>query len=218
MQASLFYIISNSYSRMAPGEDDKGVDAYSTDGRFLPEEYLVTFTPEVHLWLNSRSGKNIHRKTFFKKVEHLLEDLKRNGRPVRAHAKVIRKVEVPVFYIRLENNQGLRILFDYSIDADHIDVRILAVSNKKEFQDKLRRSAEPSFTPRHLIDWMGRLQKTLDLEKCTDKELEKLKDEARFIFSKLPKQQRLVRRNILSTTEEQQSMILEFQTLLTIAS
>ena len=169
-------------------EDDKAVDAYSTDGRFLPEEYLVTFTPEVHLWLNSRSGKKIHRKTFFKKIVHLLEDLKRIGRPVRAHAKVIRKVEVPVFYIRLENDQGLRILFDYSTDDGQIDVRILAVSNKKEFQDKLRRSAE------HIVhastfdrlEWDDEEVKTLDLENCTDKELEKLKDEARFIFSKLP--------------------------------
>ena len=161
---------------------------HSTHGRFLPEEYLVTFTPEVHLWLNSRSGKKIHRKTFFKKVEHLLEDLKRNGRPMRAHAKVIRKVEVPVFYIRLENDQGLRILFDYSIDDGQIDIRILAVSNKKEFQDKLRRSAE------HIVhastfdrlEWDDEEVKKLDLEKCTDKELENLKAEARFIFSNLP--------------------------------
>ena len=161
---------------------------HSTHGRFLPEEYLVTFTPEVHLWLNSRSGKKIHRKTFFKKVEHLLEDLKRNGRPVRAHAKVIRKVEVPVFYIRLENDQGLRILFDYSIDDGQIDVRILSVSNKKEFQDKLRRSAE------HIVhastfdrlEWDDEEVKKLDLEKCTEKELEDLKAEARFIFSNLP--------------------------------
>ena len=163
---------------MEPGEDSKDVDAYSTDGRFLPEESTWLHCQKSTYGL-TKEWEKYTSQDLFQKVEHLLEDLKRNGRPVGAHARIIRKVEVPVFYIRLENDRGLRILFDYSIDDGHIDVRILAVSNKKEFQDKLRRSTEHIVhaSTADRLEWDDEEVKKLDLEKCTDEELENLKAE-----------------------------------------
>ncbi|MAU74625.1 MAG: hypothetical protein CBC92_002400, partial [Euryarchaeota archaeon TMED132] len=157
----------------------------SLDGKILPDNYSVTFTPEIYFWLNSKSGKAIHRKTFFQKIIHLLEDIETVGFPKRGHAKTIREMEVPVFYIRLENDEGLRILYDWSKHQEIIEIRVLAVSNKKEFQSKLRRSAEhivhaSSFDR---LDWIDDdSSEVIDLKDCRPEELTELFKRAKVRF------------------------------------
>lgn len=161
----------------------------SLDGKILPDNYSVTFTPEIYFWLNSKSGKAIHRKTFFQKIIHLLEDIETVGFPKRGHAKTIREMEVPVFYIRLENDEGLRILYDWSKHQEIIEIRVLAVSNKKEFQSKLRRSAEhivhaSSFDR---LDWIDDdSSEVIDLKDCRLEDLEELFKRAKVRFGTLP--------------------------------
>ena len=106
--------------------------------------------------------------------------------PKRARAKVIRAVEVPVFYIRLSSS--IRILFDYSSDGPKIEIRVLCVSDKKDFQDKLKRSAEhivhaSSFDR---LDWDDKNTEQLTLEDCTISQLKDLETKARVRFSELP--------------------------------
>lgn len=163
----------------------------STAGRILGSHYTVTFTPEVLLWLNSDLGKKLHRKIFFKKVENLLEDIQRFGRPKRGRAKTISTVEAPVYTIRLENNQGIRVLFDFATHEGYTDLWILAVSEKKEFQDKLKRSAEhivhaSSFDR---LPWEDEDNEMIDLAKCTDEDLAQLTKNARLRFGNLPKKE-----------------------------
>jgi hypothetical protein len=159
----------------------------STEGRILGSQYTVTFTPEVLLWLNSDVGKKTHRKIFFKKLQNLLDDISRFGRPKRGRAKIIPTVEAPVYTIRLENNQGIRVLFDYETHKGIIDLSILAVSEKKNFQDKLRRSAEhivhaSSFDR---LDWQNE-DEMIDLRACSDADFETLRKNASLRFGSLP--------------------------------
>ena len=165
----------------------------STTGRILGSHYTVTFTPEVLLWLNSDIGKKSHRKIFFKKVENLLVDVQKFGRPKRGRAKTINTVETPVYTIRLENNQGIRVLFDFKTHEGYVDLRILAVSEKKEFQDKLKRSAEhivhaSSFDR---LPWEDEDNEMIDLSKCTDEDLERLTKRAKLRFGNLPEKEQL---------------------------
>jgi len=166
----------------------------STEGRILGSHYTVTFTPEVLLWLNSDSGKKYHRKVFFKKLENLLQDISQFGRPVRGRAKPISTVETPVFTFRLENDQGIRVLFDFATHEGYIDLWILAVSEKKEFQDKLKRSAE------HIVHasafdrlpWSDDDNEMIDLAKCTNEELEELRKRTKLRFGSLPAKEQAV--------------------------
>ena len=160
----------------------------STSGRILGGKYTVTFTPEVLLWLNSDSGKKYHRKIFFKKLENLLQDINQFGVPKRGRAKLIASVERPVYTIRLENDQGIRILFDYATHEGFVNLWILAVSEKKEFQDKLERSAEhivhaSSFDR---LTWENDDDEYIDLAKCTQEDLEELRKSAQLRFGNLP--------------------------------
>ena len=91
-----------------------------------------------------------------------------------------------MFYIRLSSS--IRILFDYSSDGPEIEIRVLCVSDKKDFQDKLKRSAEhivhaSSFDR---LDWDDKNTEQLTLEDCTISQLRELETKARVRFSELP--------------------------------
>ena len=164
-------------------------DFDSPDGRVLGEDHSVTFTPEILLWLNSKKGRKDYRITFFKKISNLIEDIQSFGIPKRANAKVIRSVEVPVFYIRL--SKSVRILFDYSTHGNQIEIMVLCVSDKKEFQDKLKRSAEhivhaSSFDR---LDWDDENTEDLDLSKCNRSDITALQKKASVRFGKLPEKE-----------------------------
>ena len=164
-------------------------DIWSLDGKVLPDNYSVTFTPEIYLWLNSKSGKTVHRKIFFQKIQRLLEDIETLGYPKRGHAKTIREMEVPVFYIRLENDQGLRILYDWEKHQEIVEIRVLAVSNKKDFQSKLKRSAEhivhaSSFDRLNWVD--DDSSEVMELKDCQYGELKELFKRAKIRFGNLP--------------------------------
>ena len=164
-------------------------DFDSPDGRVLGEDNSVTFTPEILLWLNSKKGRKDYRITFFNKISNLIEDIQSFGMPKRANAKVIRSVEVPVFYIRL--SKSVRILFDYSTHGNKIEIMVLCVSDKKEFQDKLKRSAEhivhaSSFDR---LDWDDENTEELDLSKCNHSDIIALQKKASIRFGKLPEKE-----------------------------
>lgn len=164
-------------------------DFDSPDGRVLGEDNSVTFTPEILLWLNSKKGRKDYRITFFNKISNLIEDIQSFGMPKRANAKVIRSVEVPVFYIRL--SKSVRILFDYSTHGNKIEIMVLCVSDKKEFQDKLKRSAEhivhaSSFDR---LDWDDENTEELDLSKCNRSDIIALQKKASIRFGKLPEKE-----------------------------
>ena len=164
----------------------------SLDGKILPDNYSVTFTPEIHFWLNSKSGKAIHRKTFSKKLYIYLKILKQLDFQKRT-CKNYQRNGSSLFYIRLENDEGLRILYDWSKHLEIIDIRVLAVSNKKEFQSKLRRSAEhivhaSSFDR---LDWIDDdSSEVIDLKDCRLEDLEELFKRAKVRFGTLPNKEK----------------------------
>ena len=161
----------------------------SPDGRILGDNHSVTFTPEILLWLNSKKGRRDYRVTFFNKISNLIEDIQSFGMPKRANAKVIRSVQVPVFYIRL--SKSVRILFDYSTHSNQIEIMVLCVSDKKEFQDKLKRSAEhivhaSSFDR---LEWDDANTEDLDLKNCNLSDIKSLQKKANVRFGALPEKE-----------------------------
>ena len=151
----------------------------------------IYYTPEISLWLNAKSTRENHRKMFFKKIDNLREDITKYKRPRRARAKIIPSVEAPVYTIRLENADGIRILFDYKSHTEEVDIFVIAVSNKKEFQSKLKKSSEhivhaSSFDR---LKWNSESEE-LDLENCTDDELMNFKQKAKQQFDSLPEDEK----------------------------
>lgn len=180
------YMHSQNEGNMTKKSDPSG------DGSILGLNNSISYTPEVHFWLNSPKVRRKHRKIFVKKLNNLFEDIQRSGRPQRGHAKSIRSVEELVYTLRLENNQGIRILFDYNIKNKGIEILVLAVSSKKEFQDKLKRSSEhivhaSSFDR---LGWEGDDSQEIDLATCTDDELSRFKDKSRKNFTNLSEMER----------------------------
>ena len=180
------YMHSQNKPNMTKKSDPSG------DGSILGLNNSISYTPEVHFWLNSPKVRRKHRKIFVKKLNNLFEDIQRSGRPQRGRAKSIRSVEELVYTLRLENNQGIRILFDYNIKNKGIEILVLAVSSKKDFQDKLKRSSEhivhaSSFDR---LGWEGDDSEEIDLGSCTDDELSRFKDKSRRNFTNLSEMER----------------------------
>jgi len=167
-----------------------GTSEFSGDGYVL-EAKGIYYTPEISLWLNAKNTRENHRNIFFKKIENLREDITKYKRPRRARAKIIPSVEAPVYTIRLENSDGIRILFDYKSHTEKVEIFIIAVSNKKEFQSKLKKSSE------HIVHasafdrlkWNSESEE-LDLENCTDDELMNFKQKAKQQFDSLPEDEK----------------------------
>ncbi len=152
------------------------------------DTYEVSKTPEIHTWLNSKKARTIHRKLFFKKLQRLIDDFRKKGRPMRGRAKIIPSVEKPVWTIRLENDEGIRILFTWKIVDRKLEIQLLAVSDKKDFQDDLRRSSEHPVHASTLdrLPWVDEAHDFLDLEDCTEEQLEQFVKKANIKFAKLP--------------------------------
>ena len=151
----------------------------------------IYYTPEIALWLNAKDTRENHRRVFFKKIDNLREDITKYQRPRRARAKIIPSVEAPVYTIRLENNEGIRILFDYKSHTGGVEIFVISVSNKKEFQSKLKKSSEhivhaSSFDR---IPW-DEDHEELDLENCTNDDLKKFKQKAKQHFNSLPEDEK----------------------------
>jgi len=161
----------------------------------------IYYTPEIALWLNAKDTRKNHRTVFFKKIMNLREDIKKYQRPRRARAKIIPSVEAPVYTIRLENDEGIRILFDYKSHTGRVEIFVIAVSNKKEFQSKLKKSSEhivhaSSFDR---IRW-DEDHEELDLENCTDDDLKKFEQKAEQQFNSLPKDEKTWTAKKMETT------------------
>ena len=152
------------------------------------DTYEVSKTPEIHTWLNSKKARTIHRKLFFKKLQRLIVDFRKKGRPMRGRAKIIPSVEKPVWTIRLENDEGIRILFTWKIVDRKLEIQLLAISDKKDFQDDLRRSSEHPVHASTLdrLPWVDEAHDFLDLEDCTEEQLEQFVKKANIKFAKLP--------------------------------
>ena len=160
-------------------------DGYQNEGRG------IYYTPEIAIWLNAKSTRKNWRKIFFKKIVNLRADIMKYQRPRRARAKIIPSIEAPVYTIRLENSDGIRILFDYKSHTDKVEIFVIAVSNKKDFQSKLKKSSEhivhaSSFDR---IPWEGE-HEYLDLDECTDEDLNTFKQRAKQNFDSLPEEEK----------------------------
>ena len=152
------------------------------------DAYEVSKTPEIHTWLNSKKARRMHRKLFFRKLQHLIDDFRQNGRPMRGRAKIIPSVQKPVWTIRLENAEGIRILWTWKIVDRKLEIQLLAVSDKKDFQDDLRRSSEHPVHASTLdrLPWADEAHEYLDLEDCTEEQIEQFVKKANIKFAKLP--------------------------------
>jgi hypothetical protein len=162
------------------------------NGKFV-DTYVVSKTPEIHTWLNSKKARKEHRRIFFVKLGHLINDFRQKGRPMRGRAKIIPTVQKPVWTIRLENAEGIRILFTWKIVVKKLEIQLLAVSDKKHFQAELKRSSEHPVHASTLdrLPWDNEEHEFLDLENCTEDELDEFTKKANMKFSKLPQSEQL---------------------------
>ena len=156
------------------------------------DDYEISKTPEIHTWLNSKKAREVHRKLFFAKLENLIEDISENSRPMRGRAKIIPSVQKPVWTIRLENDEGIRILFTWKLVVRKLEIQLLAVSNKKDFQDQLKRSSEHAVHASTLdrLSWANEEHESLDLEHCTEEQLTEFIEKANMRFVKLPENEK----------------------------
>ena len=124
----------------------KGI-SYDGDDRHF-DNFAIYYTPEIKEWINNEKLGNII-VNFFKKVEMIIKDIFEVRKPRTGHVKIIPRCGVPLFYMRLENNEGQRILFDFSYDyneekkkVEFVEIFLLAVSDKTNIQNQLQKSAE----------------------------------------------------------------------------
>jgi hypothetical protein len=127
--------------------DTQGVKApahvpYREIGSF--RNLRLVFTPEALLWYNNSKTQADERRQFLDKVWRIFQDVRDTGRPRLGKVKMARACEVPVHYLRLSKDQ--RIFFDYRKQGEGKDTRVeilvLAVANKSNFQARLNSSAE----------------------------------------------------------------------------
>jgi tetratricopeptide (TPR) repeat protein len=148
----------------------------------------VFMTPQVRLWYNHKKTKRGTKEQFSKNVEKIIRDIQKRGRPYSGHVKTISKCEVAIFYMRL-NNKGERIHFDWKQINGQAEIKLLAVSNKKNIQQQLEYSAEHKVhsSTLDLLEWdVENGTQELDLSKCTTLEIDEMKKSAREKFGQLP--------------------------------
>ena len=148
----------------------------------------VFMTPQVRLWYNNKKTKRDTKKKFSKNVFKIITDIQERGRPYSGHIKTIVKCEVPIFYMRL-NNKGERIHFDWKQINGQTEIKLLAVSNKKNIQQQLEYSAEHKVhsSTLDLLEWESQNpMPELDLSNCTDEEIIEIYKNAKEKFGQLP--------------------------------
>ncbi|MBL6881485.1 MAG: ATP-dependent helicase [Candidatus Poseidoniaceae archaeon] len=148
----------------------------------------VFMTPQVRLWYNHKKTKKETKEQFSRNVTKIIRDIKQHERPYSGHVKTIAKCEVAIFYMRL-NDKGERIHFDWKKNDDQVEIKLLAVSNKKNIQRQLEYSAEHKVhsSTLDLLEWdVEDLTQSLDLSTCTDEEILAIKRNAKERFSQLP--------------------------------
>lgn len=113
------------------------------------DNFAIYYTPEIKEWINNEKVRKHYRKLFFKKVNMVITDIFDARKPRTGHVKIIPRCGVPLFYMRLENNEGQRILFDFDYDYDKekkkvkfVEIFLLAVSDKTNIENQLQKSAE----------------------------------------------------------------------------
>ena len=148
----------------------------------------VFMTPQVRLWYNHKKTKKETKEQFSRNVTKIIHDIKEHGRPYSGHVKTIAKCEVAIFYMRL-NDKGERIHFDWKKKDDQVEIKLLAVSNKKNIQRQLEYSAEHKVhsSTLDLLEWdVEDLTQSLDLSTCTYQEILAIKRNAKERFGQLP--------------------------------
>jgi len=148
----------------------------------------VFMTPQVRLWYNHRKTKRETKKQFSSNVGKIINDIQKHGRPYSGHVKTISKCEVAIFYMRL-NDKGERIHFDWKKNDEQVEIKLLAVSNKKNIQQQLEYSAEHKVhsSTLDLLEWdVEDLTQSLDLSTCTDQEILAINRNAKERFGQLP--------------------------------
>ena len=125
-----------------------GALTFSGDGKKW-DNFAIYYTPEIKEWINNEKVRKLYRKLFFQKISSIIKDIFEARTPRTGHVKIIPKCGVPLFYMRLENNQGQRILFDFDYEynsekkkVEFVELYLLAVSDKKNIQKQLQKSAE----------------------------------------------------------------------------
>lgn len=167
-------------------------ESFRSGRGWFTDKWRIYYTPEIHIWLNNKKTKKEHRPIFFKKVKGIIEDIKMNKRPMRGHVKIISTCEVPIYYMRLENAEGIRILYDYKYRIEvngkvkFIELFLLAVSNKKNIQDMLERSAEHKVHASSLnrLEWCEDNNEELDLALISSEEFNEFKKKSMTSFSR----------------------------------
>ena len=129
-----------------------------------------------------------------KKVERLAQDIREVGHPRRGKIKQARGCEGPVMYLRLTKDQ--RVMFEFTSSAmnrgrGRVDIYLLAVSNKSNFQDLLNASSEHKVHAATFdeLEWLeGDSDDDLDLSTATEEIIHEFVARLKSDFGALPAQ------------------------------
>ena len=154
----------------------------------------LLLSPEALIWINHRKTPGEQKKQLMSKVERLAQDIREVGHPRRGKIKQARGCEGPVKYLRLTKDQ--RVMFEYASPAmnrgrGRVDIYLLAVSDKSNFQEMLNASSEHKVHAATFdeLEWSeGDSDDDLDYSTATKEIIDDFVERLKLDFGALPTQ------------------------------